>query len=608
MPDLIAQGPASTDRWRKTLPLLNPTDEPLVIGRTADDFATPWDSRVSRAHAMVRWDGETLRVERAIDARNPIYFRGQQDEVFSLKIGEHFVIGVTSFTLANQQVAVGRKIDEGNLVSEESFTSKELTAIRYRDSQRRIEALERLPAILGNSVNDEELVVRVVNVLMSAIRTATFIAIVNDADTSRQDHVHEQDELQILHWDSHDLKRKNFSPSHSLIARATELGRSVLHTWSGSPTAFTQMANVDWAFCVPIVGQGSDGWAIYVAGTLDQLSESDAGDSNTPTENTTVALHEEMKFAELTASTIAALRQSRFLQQRQDLLRPFFPPVIRRSIMQLGDVNLEPREVDVSVLFCDLRGFSQQSEHLQDRLLELLQRVSDALGVMTKNILASDGVIGDFHGDAAMGFWGWPIKLAGDNGHIHLAAKAALAIHQEFADAAMQVDHPLAGFKAGLGIASGRAVAGQIGTVDQVKITVFGPVVNLAARLETMTKQLFAPILIDEATASCLRQNSDGSARVRNVAKILPVGMKTPLMVAELLPAASTAGTLSDVGIMAYERALAAFEDGRWSDAYNQLHDVPASDRVKDFLTVYIAHHGRRPPSAWNGVIELGVK
>ena len=51
----------------------------------------------------------------------------------------------------------------------------------------------------------------------------------------------------------------------------------------------------------------------------------------------------------------------------------------------------------------------------------------------------------------------------------------------------------------GIGIATGRAVAGKIGTVDQVKVTVFGPVVNLASRLEGMTKILHAPILLDDA-------------------------------------------------------------------------------------------------------------
>ena len=100
---------------------------------------------------------------------------------------------------------------------------------------------------------------------------------------------------------------------------------------------------------------------------------------------------------------------------------------------------------------------------------------------MTHHILANSGVVGDFHGDAAMGFWGWPISMGNS---IQQVCQAALAIQSEFALASAQPDHPLADFRAGLGIASGSAVAGRIGTTDQVKVTVFGPVVNLASRLE----------------------------------------------------------------------------------------------------------------------------
>ncbi len=93
------------------------------------------------------------------------------------------------------------------------------------------------------------------------------------------------------------------------------------------------------------------------------------------------------------------------------------------------------------------------------------------------------------------------------------ACQAALAIRAEFEASSRIENHPLAKFRAGLGIATGRAVAGQIGTTDQVKVTVFGPVVNLASRLESMTKQLQAPILIDEATAERVRSEVSPMSR-----------------------------------------------------------------------------------------------
>jgi adenylate cyclase len=267
---------------------------------------------------------------------------------------------------------------------------------------------------------------------------------------------------------------------------------------------------------------------------------------------------------------------------------------------------LAPRETEVSVLFCDLRGFSRHSERSAEDLLGLLNRVSQALGVTTHQIREHGGVLGDFHGDAAMGFWGWP--LAQSDAAVR-ACLAALAIREEFAETAQRVDDPLADFRVGIGIATGRAVAGKIGTIDQVKVTVFGPVVNLASRLEGMTKILHAPILIDERTASVVRgELAPDTARLRRVAVVKPYGLEAKLEVTELLPPASRYPVLTDQNITDYEKALDELLAGRWSRAFERLHRVPAEDRVKDFLTVFIAQHNRTPPDNWTGVIPLTSK
>ncbi|MEZ6107229.1 MAG: adenylate/guanylate cyclase domain-containing protein [Pirellulaceae bacterium] len=91
----------------------------------------------------------------------------------------------------------------------------------------------------------------------------------------------------------------------------------------------------------------------------------------------------------------------------------------------------------------------------------------------SRHILATDGVIGgDFHGDATMGFWGWPLE---DPRRIESACRTALAIQQELTERAASSADPLAGFELGIGIAAGQVVAGQIGTAEQVKVTAFGP-------------------------------------------------------------------------------------------------------------------------------------
>ena len=621
MPDLIAQGPSPSDRWRRPLPKDLASQQPVILGRTAAGWAVPWDDRISRSHVRLMWNGSRLEVFRLIDARNPIFHKGLRQDEFDIGIGDHFVIGQTTFSLVDQRVRMVLPSDEMPALTEHTYAPSQLRQARYRDADRRIEVLSRVPEIIASSASDEELCARVVNVLMQGIQQASFVAIVGDQSSGEPAVILPQNSvakgrsssevnefgIRLLHWDSRNLIGHQFSPSAQLIHQAISSRESVLHVWSRGIDAgqsYTQSENVDWAFCTPINSEACPGWAIYVAGDFGNLGPQNARDA---TAAITMDLQDDLKFAELTATTLGSLRQTRLLQRRQDSLRPFFAPVVQKALATRDpDEVLAPREVNVSVLFCDLRGFSRQSEESGDKLLELLRRVSDALGVMTHHILDRNGVVGDFHGDAAMGFWGWPLE---QQSSVLQAAQAALAIRAEFETAAAIEKQALSGFRAGLGIATGRAVAGRIGTVDQVKVTVFGPVVNLASRLESMTKQLRAPILMDEATASRVRKEvSPTIARTRRVARVLPVGMTTPLMVSELLPPEGPDVLLTDAHILAYEKALDGLQDGNWGEAFRLLHQVPAEDRVKDFLTVFIAQHGRSAPPDWQGFIRLPEK
>ncbi len=619
MPDLIAQGPRPQDRWRKPLP---DSGAVVTLGRTSEPWSVNWDDRISRRHATIRWNGVKLEVSKLAESRNAIFYRGQQREQFAAAVGEHFVIGQTTFTLLDQQVEFSAQAVP--VFAEQTFSAHLLRQTKYRDADRRIEVLGKLPEIIAGSSSDEELCARIVNVLLLGIIQASFVAILRVSQhqptelPSVDDSVAEREtrpelhsgatasNVEILHWDCRSITGHKFAPSSNLVRSATETRESVLHVWNRSIEAgnsYTQSENVDWAFCTPVVSDACPGWAIYVAGDFAAAGSFAPSGKGEEAE----ALQDDLKFAELTATTLGALRQVRALQRRQDGLRNFFAPVVLEALAGTDpDKVLAPRETNVAILFCDLRGFSKQSEDSSDHLLELLQRVSDALGVMTHHILNSGGVVGDFHGDAAMGFWGWPI--ASDRS-MQAACEAALAICDQFERAAAQPDHPLAGFRAGLGIASGSAVAGRIGTTDQVKVTVFGPVVNLASRLEAMTKQLQASILMDEPTAEWIRKHvSRDTLRVRRVAKVLPYGMQTPLIVSELLPPAGPASILTDDHIAAYEQALEHFLLGQWTEAFRLLHQVPAEDRVKDFLTVYIAQHRRTAPPDWRGIIELPSK
>jgi adenylate cyclase len=161
----------------------------------------------------------------------------------------------------------------------------------------------------------------------------------------------------------------------------------------------------------------------------------------------------------------------------------------------------------------------------------------------------------------------------------------------------------------GIGLARGKGVAGRIGTGEHFVFTAFGPVVNLASRLEGMTKQLHVPIVVDEAMAGIVRERFPvEEGRVRSLAKVLPYGTETPVVVNELLPGERDFPELSAVHLAAYEEAVAHFIAGRWEEAYTALHALPPGDRAQDFLAGHIVSHNRLPPPDWSGVVKLPSK
>jgi len=598
MADLIAQSEKAQQRWRRRLP----EGEQLVLGRLGGPWAVPWDRHVSRRHARLCYSDSRLEVARLPDATNPLYFNGKESARFSLRPGEHFVIGETTFTLADQRVNVSG--DTPQPVEQQSFSHQYLKQVQFRNPDHRLEVLSRLPQVIAGAAGESELCVRLVSMLLAgAPRTdaAAVVAVEEQIEAAGR----RRPPVSVLHWDQRTLAGGDFRPSERLIMEAVGQGQSVLHVWQGSETAggekFTASGNYDWAFCTPVPGGSCLDWAFYVAGRFNVELP------NLPPSSEASDLREEMKFTELVAAMLGSLRQMRLLERQHANLSQFFSPLVLESLSaEDPEVVLAPRETEVSVLFCDLRGSSLQTERHADDLLGLLRRVSKALGVMTRQILDQGGVVGDFQGDAAMGFWGWPL---GDEGAVQRTCRAALAIRAEFEAAARDPQSPLAGFHAGIGVATGKAVAGKIGTVDQVKVTVFGPVVNLASRLEGMTKILRAPILLDEATAGAIRrQVPRETARVRRLAVVRPYGLDRSLEVSELLPPQSHYPLLTDEHLDRYEEALEAFLAGRWPEALELLRRIPTEDLVTDFLTVYIAQHQRTPPPDWNGVIQLSSK
>jgi adenylate cyclase len=144
-------------------------------------------------------------------------------------------------------------------------------------------------------------------------------------------------------------------------------------------------------------------------------------------------LESHVRFTELVAQFIGSVRQVRLLQDERSRLNSFFPTQVIDSLTNGSKSrSLDPAEREITVLFCDVRGFSKKAERFKDDLLGLLGSVRAALGIMVDGILEQDGTIADFQGDDALGFRGWPVELK--YGPIP-AFRAALAIQKKSEEA-----------------------------------------------------------------------------------------------------------------------------------------------------------------------------
>ncbi len=584
--DLVAEGKQPNYRWRKKIRDF----DWHMIGRQPGPYCVDWDSQLSRQHAHFRQVPGGIEVERFPNSTNPVFFDGRKADFFKVKANQHFVIGLTRFSLVISESEVTQ--DVPSPIQQLTFSDQFLNALDYRDANLRINVLSKLPELIVDAASEEQLLDRITNVLLQGVSQAEVVAIVSTTSP--------KDPVIVKHWDSrHDLE-ESFKPSESLIRQAISSQETVLHVWSdraGGGSNYTIQQHADWAYVCPLKGTACRGQAVYVSGKVGRIGAT----------LTTELLHDDLKFTQLVTSMYANVIELESLQRRQAALRTFFSPIVVEALAGRDpDQVLEPRACNLSVLFCDLRGFSATSERLSENLLELLNRVSRALGVMTSCILSGRGVVGDFHGDAVMGFWGWPLEQT--DAAIR-AVQTALDITRRF-DQVHEGDESASGqFMMGLGIATGKAVAGKIGSSDQVKVTAFGPVVNLAARLEGMTRYFKVPVLCDEPTATDLaKSGTNPDCRIRRLARVVPHGFQRMTDLYQIIPRGGDFDEIHNHDLDEYAIALEKFENGNWAAALNILESLPNADLAHHFVADFIRQQNSVPPPDWDGSIPIPGK
>jgi len=152
----------------------------------------------------------------------------------------------------------------------------------------------------------------------------------------------------------------------------------------------------------------------------------------------------------------------------------------------------------MTFMFCDIRGFTPISEQYKDNPTELTKLINRFLTRMTNVIIANGGTVDKFMGDCIMAFWNAPLKTAD---HQMLAVLTASQMQSELAMLNTQLTaEKLPNIKVGIGINSGEALVGNMGSDQRFDYSVIGDSVNLAARLESASKTLGHTLIVGEAT------------------------------------------------------------------------------------------------------------
>jgi len=218
------------------------------------------------------------------------------------------------------------------------------------------------------------------------------------------------------------------------------------------------------------------------------------------------------------------------LRLRRTFERYVAPGVVAEILAdpEAAEGILRGRQLEVTVLMSDIRGFTtltrQRSAAGQSELH--VRQLNEYLSAMVEVVGQHGGTIDKFIGDAVMAVFGSPLSR-GAREEARQAVRCGLAMR--CALAALNADWRRRGLEEldnGVGLASGPVVAGQIGSPKRLEFTVIGDTVNLAARLEAMTRQVEAPLVFDTATAALLTGDPElrpASLGSRNVKGIGPV-------------------------------------------------------------------------------------
>ena len=296
--------------------------------------------------------------------------------------------------------------------------------------------------------------------------------------------------------------------------------------------------------------------------------------------------------------------ESRAKRQMTGLFGQYVPPELVEEMSRNPEsYSMEGRKAELTVMFSDVRDFTAISESLGPE--DLARLMNEYLTAMTEIIRRNRGTVDKYIGDAIMAFWGAPVD---DPGHARQAVLAAM----EMQAALPAVNTSLAArgwpeLRISVGLNTGEMTVGDMGSSVRQAYTVMGDAVNLASRLEGITKQYGVGIIVGEATRQAI-----GDIVFREVDRVRVKGKEEPVAIFEPVGAQGAVAAGMQQEIKLWNQALRHYRAREWDQADVALLNLTRMAPECGLYGKYaerVAHLRKEPPGeAWNGVWKFETK
>ena len=316
------------------------------------------------------------------------------------------------------------------------------------------------------------------------------------------------------------------------------------------------------------------------------------------------------EIGELSAGFNRMVEQLRTNERIRETFGRYIDPKIVQGLIDRPEVATDGERRVMTVMFCDMKGFTTMSEGLTPQ--GLVKVMNCYLYTMSEPIRNRRGIIDKYIGDAIMAYWGPPFVEDSEQGTLACCAAFDMlgrvpALRKQLPELlgmrAMPADCDIR-----IGIATGEVLAGSIGSELMMSFTVMGDTVNLASRLEAANKLYGTRILISQATAAAL----DGSLELREIDLLTVVGQSKPQAVFEVMGKSGELMCQQELLRTRYAEGLAAYRACRWHDARScfdaALKVSPFDGPSRTFLERIDVLKSRPPQNDWDGSWQMEHK